>query len=287
MMTMSRASPPAPASAWPMNAVGKLSPEPEPEACLADVGVGGRVVRLEEGVVVFLQGDPADAVFYVRKGRVKLTVVSNTGKEAVLGIASEGEFVGASCLTGARAYIKTATAMVDCELLRIDRDVMKRALHRNDALAALFVERLLSQNVRAEADLVDQLLNSSEKRLARALLLLAHVGDETMPVTLKISQETLAQMVGTTRSRVNEFMNRFRDSGFVDYDRDGLHVHRSLLDVVLRPQGRSEAFRHKARHRSAVGRRRLSHHNPPLCGAPRSSAAHDDRRVPAPSGPAD
>ncbi len=235
MMTMSRASPPAPTSAWPMNAVGKRSPEPEPEACLANFGVGGRVVRLEEKDLVFSQGGPADAVFYVQKGRVKLTVVSNTGKEAVLGIASEGEFVGVSCLAGARVYRKTATAMVDCELVRIDRDVIKRALHWNHALAALFAERLLSQNVRTEADLVDHLLNSSEKRLARALLLLAHVGNDAMSVTLKISQETLAQMVGTTRPRVNAFMNKFRDSGFIDYGKDGLHVHRSLLNIVLRP----------------------------------------------------
>jgi len=219
-----------------MSAVAKPSPDSEPAASLADFGVGGRVVRLEKKDVVFSQGGPADAVFYVQKGQVKLTVVSNTGKEAVLGIASEGEFVGFSCLAGARVYVKTATAMTDCELLRIDRDVMTRALHRNDALAALFVGKLLLQNIRAEADLVDQLLNSSEKRLARALLLLAHVGKEATPatVTLKISQETLAAMVGTTRSRVNAFMNKFRDSGFVDYGNNGLHVNRSLMNVVLR-----------------------------------------------------
>ena len=235
-MTMSRASPPAPTSVWPMNAVAKLSPDAEPAACLADFGVGGRVVRLEEEDVVFSQGGPADAVYYVQKGQVQLTVVSNAGKEAVLGIASEGEFVGFSCLAGARVYFKTATAMTDCELLRIDRDVMKRALQRNGALAALFVGTLLLQNIRAEADLVDQLLNSCEKRLARALLLLAHIGNEATPatVTLKISQETLAKMIGTTRSRVNAFMNKFRDSGFVDYGTEGLHVHRSLLNVVLR-----------------------------------------------------
>jgi len=219
-----------------MSAVAKLSPDSEPAASLADFGVGGRVVRLEEKELVFSQGGPADAVFYVQKGQVKLTVVSNTGKEAVLGIASEGEFVGFSCLAGARVYVKTATAMTDCELLRIDRDVMTRALRRNDALASLFVGRLLLQNIRAEADLVDQLLNSSEKRLARTLLLLAQTGEGATPatVTLKISQETLAEMVGTTRSRVNAFMNKFRDSGFVDYGKDGLHIHRSRLSVVLR-----------------------------------------------------
>lgn len=237
MITMSRASPaPAPTSAWRMNAVAKLSPDAEPAACLADFGVGGTIVRLEEKDLVFSQGGPADAVFHVRKGQVKLTVVSSTGKDAILGIARAGEFVGFSCLAGARAYLKTATAMTDCELLRIDRDVMARALHRNEALAVRFVRTLLLQNIRAEADLVDHLLNSSEKRLARALLLLAHVGEAATPATvpLRISQETLAGMVGTTRSRVNAFMNKFRDSGFVDYGKNGLHVHRSLLNVVLR-----------------------------------------------------
>jgi CRP-like cAMP-binding protein len=219
-----------------MNAVAKPSPEAEPVACLPDFGVGGRVVRLEEKDLVFSQGGPAEAVFYVRKGRVKLTVVSSTGKEAVLGIVSEGQFTGFSCLAGSPVYLKTATAMTACELLKIDKDVMKRALHRNEALAALFVKTLLLQIIRAEADLVDQLLNSSEKRLARALLLLAHVGSEATraTVTLKINQETLAAMIGTTRSRVNAFMNRFRDAGFVEYGRNGLHVHRSLLNVVLR-----------------------------------------------------
>jgi len=219
-----------------MRATVRPIQEADPETSLAGFGVSGTVMRLEENDLVFSQGGPADAVFYIQKGRVKLTVVSSTGKEAILGIAREGEFVGSSCLAGARFYLKTATAMTDCELLRIDRDVMKRALQRNGALAALFVGTLLLQNIRAEADLVDQLLNSCEKRLARALLLLAHIGNEATPatVTLKISQETLAKMIGTTRSRVNAFMNKFRDSGFVDYGTDGLHVHRSLLNVVLR-----------------------------------------------------
>jgi CRP-like cAMP-binding protein len=219
-----------------MNAVAKPSPGARPAACLADLGVGGRVVRLEEKSLVFSQGGSADAVFYVRKGQVKLTVVSDAGKEAVLGIAGEGEFIGFSCLAGSRVYLKTATAMTDCELLRIDKDVMKRALHRNDALAALFVRTLLLRNIRMEADLVDHLLNSSEKRLARALLLLADIGNEATRATvaLKVSQETLAGMIGTTRSRVNAFMNKFRDSGFVEYGPEGLHVHRSLLNVVLR-----------------------------------------------------
>jgi CRP/FNR family transcriptional regulator, cyclic AMP receptor protein len=209
---------------------------PDSETRLADLGVCGTVVRVKEKDAVFSQGDPADAVFYVQKGQVKLTVVSNTGKEAVLGIASEGQFLGVACLGGARVRVKNATAMAECELLRIGRDTMALALHRNHALAALFVDRLVARNIRAEADLADQLLNSSEKRLARVLLLLARIGKEGTPATvaLKVSQETLAEMIGTTRSRVSTFMNKFRASGFVDYGRNGLHVHRSLLDVVLR-----------------------------------------------------
>jgi len=236
MTTTSRASPSAPTSAVPMIAVRTLSACAEPETRLADLGVCGTVVRLEEKDVVFSQGDQADTVFYVRKGQVTITVVSNTGKEALLGVASEGQFLGSSCLAGARARVETATAMTDCELLRIDRDILARALHRDLALAALFLDRLLARNIRAEEDLVDQLLNSSEKRLARALLLLARVDSEGTPATvaLKVTQETLAEMVGTTRSRVNAFMNKFRSSGFIDYGRNGLHVHRSLLSLVLR-----------------------------------------------------
>jgi CRP/FNR family transcriptional regulator, cyclic AMP receptor protein len=236
MTKTSGASPSVTTSAMPMIAVRKFSAGVEPETRLADLGVCGTVVRLAKHDLVFSQGDPADTVFYVQKGQVKLTVVSNTGKEAVLGIASEGQFVGISCLGGAPARVKTATAMTDCELLRIDRDTMARALRRDHALADLFLERLLALNVRAEADLADQLLNSSEKRLARALLLLARVGNDGTPepVALKVSQETLAEMVGTTRSRINTFMNKFRASGFVDYGKDGVHVHRSLLNVVLR-----------------------------------------------------
>jgi CRP/FNR family transcriptional regulator, cyclic AMP receptor protein len=236
MMTTSFSVDASPPSTRPLVAAGKPRPGTEPETCLPDAGVGGTVVCLKEGDLVFSQGGPADAVFYVRDGQVKLSVVSNTGKEAALGIAGKGEFIGMSCLAAARVRVSTATAMTDCELLRIDRDVMRSALRRNHALADLLVARLLDRNIRAEADLVDQLLNSSEKRLARVLLLLADVGHNAEPaaVTLKISQETLAEMIGTTRSRVNVFMNKFRDSGFVDYSKDGLHVHRSLLNAVLR-----------------------------------------------------
>jgi CRP/FNR family transcriptional regulator, cyclic AMP receptor protein len=236
MLTTSGASSSATTPAMPMIAVRESSACAEPETRLADFGVCGTVVRLKKRDVVFSQGDPADTVFYVQKGQVKLTVVSNTGKEAVLGIASDGQFLGISCLGGARVRVKTATAVTDCELLRIDRDTMARALGRDHALASLFVDRLVALNARAEANLADQLLNSSEKRLARTLLLLARVGHEGTPaiVVLKVSQETLAEMVGTTRSRVNTFMNKFRASGFVDYGKNGLCVHRSLLNVLLR-----------------------------------------------------
>jgi CRP-like cAMP-binding protein len=207
----------------------------KPEAGSAHPGLGGTVVSFHENDRVFSQGTPADAVFYVRSGRVKLTVVSRTGKEAILGVASEGQFLGESCLAGARVRLKSAIAMTDCELVRIDREVMESALQRDHALADVFVERMLARNIRYEADLVDQLLNSSEKRLARALLLLARVSTEATPeaIDLKISQEALAEMVGTTRPRVNAFMNKFRTLGYIDYGNDGLHVHRSLLQVVL------------------------------------------------------
>jgi len=236
MMKTSGASPSATTPAMPMTAVRKCSARAEPETRLADLGVCGTLVRLKTKDVVFSQGDPADTVFYLQKGQVKLTVVSNTGKEAVLGIVSDGQFVGITCLGGGRVRVKTATAMTDCELLRIDRDTMVRALHRDHALANLFLDGLVALNARMEADLADQLLNSSEKRLARALLLLARVGHDGTPATvaLQVSQETLAEMVGTTRSRINTFMNKFRESGFVDYDKNGVHVHRSLLNVVLR-----------------------------------------------------
>ncbi len=236
MMTTSRGSPSATTPAMPMIAVRDVEPGRRARGRLAGLGVCGTVVRLEETDLVFSQGDPADAVFYVQRGRVKLTVVSNTGKEAVLGIASDGQFFGMSCLAGARVRVKTATAVTDCELLRIDRDVMTRALRQDKRWPSCSSRRLVARNVRAEADLADQLLNSSEKRLARALLLLARVGNEDTPATvaLKVSQETLAEMVGTTRSRVSTFMNKFRASGYVDYGKNGLRVHRSLLNVLLR-----------------------------------------------------
>jgi CRP/FNR family cyclic AMP-dependent transcriptional regulator len=184
---------------------------------------------------VFTQGDAADAVFYVQKGKVRLTVVSKVGKEATLGVLSEGEFFGEGALAGQPYRMGSSTAMTDCELLKIDKKAMMLALHREHKFSDLFVAYLLARNIRYEEDLVNQLFNSSEKRLARILLLLAHFGKEGAPeaVIPRISQETLAEMIGTTRSRVSFFMNRFRKFGFVDYGEGGLEVHSSLLNVVL------------------------------------------------------
>jgi CRP/FNR family transcriptional regulator, cyclic AMP receptor protein len=187
---------------------------------------------------VFAQGDPADAVFYIQEGKVRLTVVSKAGKEATLGILGEGEFFGEGSLAGQALRMGSATAVTDCELLRIDKKAMMEALHRQHEFSDTFVAYLLARNIRYEEDLVDQLFNSSEKRLARILLLLARFGKEGVPETVipKISQESLAEMVGTTRSRVSFFMNRFRKLGFVDYSggpEGGLQVHSSLLNVVL------------------------------------------------------
>jgi len=183
---------------------------------------------------IFAQGDPADAIFYLQTGKVKLTVVSKTGKEATIGILSDGSFFGEGSLAGQALRMGSATAMMDCAALRIDRKAMVDALHREHTLSDLFVAYLLARNIRYEEDLVDQLFNSSEKRLARLLLMLAHFGKEGVPETVvpKISQETLAEMVGTTRSRVSFFMNRFRKLRFIHYN-GGLQVHSSLLNVVL------------------------------------------------------
>jgi len=187
---------------------------------------------------IFTQGDGADAVFYIQKGKVRLSVVSNTGREATIGILNEGSFFGEGALAGQVLRMGSAAAMTHCELLRVEKKAMMDALHREHALSDMFVAYLLARNVRYEEDLVDQLFNSSEKRLARVLLLLAHFGKEGIPETVvpKISQETLAEMVGTTRSRVSFFMNRFRKLGFIDYSggvEGGLQVHSSLLNIVL------------------------------------------------------
>ena len=207
----------------------------DPHAFLATIGQGRKIVPVEKKQTIFAQGDAADAVFYIQNGKVKLTVVSNNGKEATIGILSERDFFGEGCLAGQPLRMAAATSMTGCELLRIEKKAMMQALHREHALSDMFVAYLLTRNIRYEEDLVDQLFNSSEKRLARILLLLAHFGKEGVPTTVipAISQETLAAMVGTTRSRVSHFMNNFRKLGFVDYDGSGLQVHSSLLHVVL------------------------------------------------------
>ena len=207
----------------------------DPKKFLATIGEGRKVVAVAKKQSVFSQGDAADAVFYIQQGKVRLTVVSNGGKEATLGILSAGDFFGEGSLAGQAVRMGSATAMTDCEILRVDTKAMMLALHREHTFSDLFVAYLLARNIRYEEDLVDQLFNSSEKRLARLLLLLAHFGKEDVPETVipKISQETLAEMIGTTRSRVSFFMNRFRKLGFLNYGESGMQVHRSLLNVVL------------------------------------------------------
>jgi CRP-like cAMP-binding protein len=202
---------------------------------LEETGLGRTLVDLKKNQVLFSQGDPADAVFYIQKGNVKLTVVSERGKEATVALLDAGNFVGEPCVAAAqRVRMATATALTRSTLLRIEKKEMIRVLHEEHAFADLFVAFLLARNVRIQADLVDQLFNSSEKRLARVLLLLAHFGKESKPQSVipKISQEVLAEMIGTTRSRVNFFMNRFRKLGFIEYN-GGLEVHSSLLNVIL------------------------------------------------------
>ena len=210
----------------------------DPSTFLATIGVGRKTVAVSKKQSVFSQGDAADSVFYIKKGKVRLSVVSKTGREATIGILNEKDFFGEGALAGQTLRMGSADAMTDCELLRIDRSAMMSALHREHSFSDMFVAYLLGRNIRYEEDLVDQLFNSSEKRLARVLLLLAHFGKEGVPETVvpKISQETLAEMVGTTRSRVSFFMNRFRKLGFIHYaggETGGLQVHSSLLNVVL------------------------------------------------------
>ena len=207
----------------------------DPKTFLATIGDGRKILPFEKDQTIFVQGSATDAVFYVQKGKVKLTVVSQAGKEATVGVLGEGCFFGEGGLAGQAFRMGSASAMTDCTILRIDKKSMIDALHREHALTDVFVSHLLARNIRFEEDLVDQLFNSSEKRLARILLLLAHFGKESKPETVipKISQESLAEMVGTTRSRVSFFMNRFRKLGFVAYDGNSMQVHSSLLNVVL------------------------------------------------------
>ncbi len=220
------------------SAVAKKSREFDPEALLATIGEGRKAMLFSKKQTIFAQGNPADAVFYLQTGKVKLAVVSKTGKEATIGILSDRSFFGEGSLAGQALRMGTASAMTDCSVLRIEKKAMMQALHREHTLSDMFVAYLLARNIRYEEDLVDQLFNSSEKRLARVLLMLAHFGKEGVPETVvpRISQETLAEMVGTTRSRVSFFMNRFRKLGFIDYaggEDGGLQVHSSLLNVVL------------------------------------------------------
>jgi CRP-like cAMP-binding protein len=203
---------------------------------LSVIDDGKRLVTFAKKRTIFLQGEPSDYVLYIQKGKVQLTVTSRGGKEAVIGLLKEGDFLGESCLTGEPFRLCSAIALTDCSLMRIDKNIMIKALHEEPALSEIFVAYLLARNGQYEADLVDQLFNSSEKRLARILLMLAHFGKEGTPDTVipKISQETLAEMVGTTRARVNFFMNKFRKMGFIDYDSGSkLQVHSTLLNVVL------------------------------------------------------
>jgi CRP-like cAMP-binding protein len=207
----------------------------EPEAFLERTGLGRAIVDLKKQQTVFSQGDPADAVFYVKKGRIKLTVISQRGKEATIALLGAGNFLGEECIAAIQPRrMATATAITASTILKINRKEMIRALHEDHAFTDVFVSYMLARNIRVQEDLVDQLFNSSEKRLARALLLLAQFGKDGTPETVipKISQEVLAEMVGTTRSRVSFFMNRFRKLGFIEYN-GTLSVHSSLLNVVL------------------------------------------------------
>jgi CRP/FNR family cyclic AMP-dependent transcriptional regulator len=208
----------------------------DPRAFLTRIETGKTTRDYQNKQAVFSQGDAADAVFFIRTGKVKLTVVSARGKEAVIGVLEPGSFFGEGCLAGQSLRMSTASAIQASVIVRVARSTMIRVLHREPEFAELFTAYLLSRNVRIEEDLVDQLFNSSEKRLARILLLLAHFGKESKPESVipKVSQETLAAMVGTTRSRVSHFMNRFRTMGFIDYDGGGLQVHSALLTVLLR-----------------------------------------------------
>jgi CRP/FNR family cyclic AMP-dependent transcriptional regulator len=207
----------------------------DPKAFLTKIDSGKTTRAYRNKQVVFSQGDAANAVFFIESGKVKLTVVSTRGKEAVIGVLEQGSFFGEGCLAGQPLRMATASAIQASSITRVVRSTMVGLLHREPEFAELFIAYLLSRNVRIEEDLVDQLFNSTEKRLARILLLLAHFGKEPRPETVipQISQETLAAMIGTTRSRVSHFMNRFRKLGFIHYN-GGLQVHSGLLTVVLR-----------------------------------------------------
>ena len=210
------------------------APRFDPAAFLETVAKGRVIATHQKRDIIFAQGDDADAVFYIRKGKIKITVLSKEGKEAVVAILGADEFFGEGCLIGQPKRLATASAMTDCVTMRVDKTEILRVLQGEPAFSQMFVSHILARNARVEEDLVDQLFNSTEKRLARLLLLLANFGKEGRPEPLvaKISQETLAEMIGTTRSRVSHFMNKFRKAGFIDYN-GHLEVHSSLLSVVL------------------------------------------------------
>jgi len=219
----------------------KRRPGADTKSFLARVGAGRNVGKYRKGDVVFSQGEIADAVFYIRKGKVKITVVSEQGKEAVVAILGADDFFGEGCLAGQAQRIATVTAMMDSVVARLEKPAIVQAIHDEPAFSEMFIAHLLGRAIRIEADLVDQLFNSSEKRLARMLLLLANFGKDSKPelIIAKISQETLAEMIGTTRSRVSFFMNKFRKLGFIQYAGGadgGIEVHSSLLNVVLHEQ---------------------------------------------------
>jgi CRP-like cAMP-binding protein len=216
---------------------GKDGAKFDPAVFFATAAKGRAISRHSPKAIIFAQGAAADAVFYIKSGKVKVTVVSQQGKEAVVAILGADEFVGEGCLIGQPKRLATATAMTDCETMRVEMLEIHRVLRDEPAFSQMFISHILARNARVEADLVDQLFNSTEKRLARVLLLLANFGKEGRPepIVAKISQETLAEMIGTTRSRVSHFMNKFRQLGFIDYN-GHLEVHSSLLSVVLSEQ---------------------------------------------------
>lgn len=227
----------------------------DPKILLTQIGEGRTTIDYRSGQRIFAQGDPADAIFYIQQGKVKLTVVSKPGREAVLAILGTGDFFGESCLAGQPIWMKAATAMGDSTIIRVEKQAMIPLLRQEPAFSELFMTHLLSRNIRIEEDLMDQLFNSSEKRLARILLLLANFGKESKPEPLiaKISQETLADMIGTTRSRVSFFMNKFRKLGFIEYN-GGLKVHSSLLNVILLDQEPRRAGQQAAASMAASAR---------------------------------
>jgi CRP/FNR family cyclic AMP-dependent transcriptional regulator len=213
----------------------RKTPSFDPKAFLAKVNGGRTISEYRKGQAVYAQGEPADSVFYIQSGKVKKIVVSEQGKEAVVGLFGTGDFFGEGCLGGEALRLATTAALTDCVIVRMSKENIIRVIHEEPAFAELFISHLLHRNSRVEEDLVDQLFNSSEKRLARTLLLLANFGKEKSepePVLAKISQETLAEMIGTTRSRVSAFMNKFRKLGLINYN-GHIEVHRSLLNVVL------------------------------------------------------